>query len=134
MPFGGEPVGFGAFVLVKFAGYTAAGHLLRKAYDSPANAWKVGAVRTAIGVAAGSAYFAAWLHLKIDVSPAVWFLGLCPIRVLEWGLLLRIFFEPRLLRTARSWEYTVYGIVWSFMLDAIGVAAAFVVPGGVWVC
>jgi hypothetical protein len=78
--------------------------------------------------------FAAWLRTKLNVSPAVWFLALCPIRVLEWGVLLRIFFEPRLLRSARSWKYTVYGLLWSYALDAIGVAAAFVVPGGVWVC
>jgi hypothetical protein len=50
------------------------------------------------------------------------------------GVLLRIFFEPRLLRSARSWKYTVYGHLWSYALDAIAVAAAFVVPGGVWVC
>jgi hypothetical protein len=29
--------------------------------------------------------FAAWLRTKLNVSPAVWFLALCPIRVREWG-------------------------------------------------
>lgn len=32
--------------------------------------------------------------------------------------------------------YFVYIIstIWSYVLDAIGIGAAFVLPGGIWVC
>ncbi len=131
---GGEPVGFAAFVLVKLAGYSGAGRMLTKAYDSPVSCWKVGAMRTAIGIAAGLAYFGVWNASKAMPNPFLWFLGLIPVRLVEWGFLQRIFFDKSLLRSWRSWDYAAYGTVWSFVLDGVGVVAAFVVPGGFWVC
>jgi hypothetical protein len=131
---GPEPAGFAAFVLVKLAGYSGAGWFLAKAYDSPVSYWKVGAVRTVIGIAAGLAYFGAWTASNGSPSPYLWFLGLIPVRLIEWGFLLRLFFDSSMLRTLRSWEYSAYGAVWSFVLDGVGVAAAFVVPGGFWIC
>lgn len=134
MPMGGGSAGFAAFVVVKFAGYTAAGHYLAKAYDSPTPSWKTGAVRTAIGVAVGMTYFTVWNHVRLPYSSYLWFIGLIPVRFAEWGLLLRLSFDKSMLRSARSWKYSLYGTLWSFALDAIGVVAAFVVPGGVWIC
>ena len=65
MPVGvSDPVlGYATFCAIKFAGYSAAGHVLSVQYDHDVSAWKVGAVRTLIGMAAGAAYFAAWYVL-----------------------------------------------------------------------
>jgi hypothetical protein len=134
MPIGRGPVGFGVFLLVEFAGYAGAAQMLSKSYELPTNSWKVGGVRTVIGVAAGLMYFGLWSLSKSEPSPFLWFGGLFPIRVVEWGILLRIFFDKKLFQSARSWRYSVFGTLWSFALDAIGVGAALVVPGGMWVC
>jgi hypothetical protein len=134
MPMGGGAVGFVAFVVVKFAGYTAAAHYLGKGYEQPTNIWKVGGTRTIIGMAVGAAYWGAWSYSSLAPHPLLWFLALIPIRVMEWGALLRIFFDRKLFESSRSWKYAVYGTIWSFVLDAIGVGAALVVPGGVWIC
>ncbi|ERR1700722_12014487 len=133
MPMGPSQVGFAAFVLVKLGGYTGAAQVLRKAYDVPASAWKVGAVRTGIGLVAGLAVFGGW-YLSHANSEWGWFVTLLPVRILEWGLLLHLFFDKTFLGSSRSWRYAALGTVWSFTLDAIGVGAALVVPGGMWVC
>ena len=73
---GPGPVGFGAFLLVKFAGYAGAAQMLSKSYELPTNSWKVGGVRTVIGVAAGPTYFGLWGLSKSEPSPFLWFGGL----------------------------------------------------------
>ena len=47
-------LGYATFCAIKFAGYTAAAHFLSMSYDRDVSAWKVGAVRTLIGMAAGA--------------------------------------------------------------------------------
>jgi len=130
---GGGPTGFAAFLAVKYAGYSLAGRVLNYAYnvslDSP---WKVGAIRTGIGLGAGALVGAAALY--IHMPEWTFFGGLIPIRVLEWGLLLRLYYESRFLGNSRAWRWSAAGVGWSFVLDAIGIVAAFVVPGGFWVC
>jgi hypothetical protein len=134
MPMGPGPVGLIAFVGVKFTGYSLAAYLLNRAYEARENAWKVGAARTAIGIAAGAAYLASWNLAHAAPGMAGWLLSLVPVRLAEWGLLLRIFFDKRFLATPQSWRYAALGSRWSYALDAVGLAAAWVVPGGFWVC
>jgi hypothetical protein len=135
MPATPGPVGVATFVAMKFCGYSIAGRFLAKEYERPVSLkWKVGAVRTAIGIAMGVAYFAVWNYfLSPHYSGLTWFLGLVPVRLLEWGLLLRIFFEPTVLRSTSSWQFSTIGTAWSFVLDAVGIGAALVVPGGIWI-
>ena len=134
MPMGPGPVGFAAFLLVKFGGYTGAAHVLSKAYSLPSNSVRIGAARTAIGIGAGLAYFSAWSVAKSEPNLLIWFIGLLPVRILEWGILLRLYFDKKMFESERSWRYSFFGTLWSFALDAIGVGAAFVIPGGMWVC
>jgi hypothetical protein len=130
---GPGPTGFAAFLAVKYAGYSLAGGVLNWAYSTrERSAWKVGLVRTVIGVAAGVTFGLAAMYLPI--GGWLFFGGLIPVRVLEWGLLLRLFYEAQFLATPRAWRWSAAGVVWSFLLDAIGVGAALVVPGGIWVC
>jgi hypothetical protein len=69
MPAGiSNPVlGYATFCAIKFAGYSAAGHFLSVQYDRDVSAWKVGAVRTLIGMAAGAAYSGLWLVIDPNV-------------------------------------------------------------------
>ncbi len=140
MPMGPAPLGFAYFVGIKFVGYTAAAYVLKRVYpDSPASLAKVGGTRTAIGVGAGLIYgglwFAALTHLiDYHYSEYVYFAGLFPVRILEWGLLLHLFFDRGLTDLQKTFRVSAGATVWSYCLDAIGIGAALVIPGGIWVC
>jgi hypothetical protein len=135
MPMGPEPIGFAAFLGVKLFGYTVFSKVvLNRAYSKTDGGFKSGAARTGIGLAAGAVYGGLWLLLKPPDPGYLFYLRLFPIRILEWGLLLRLFFEPQFLRTRTAWMSTIGGTFCSYLLDAVGVVAAFVVPGGMWVC
>jgi len=137
--------GLAYFAGVKLAGYTGYAYFLRKRLfdDIPngafARTFKIGATRTGIGVAAGIVYGGlAFLTVGIfgeGASSGVYYmLGLLPLRVLEWWLLLWLFFRPKIGdRPKTAWGIGL-GIVVSYALDAIGIGAALVLPGGIWVC
>jgi len=140
MPGGGGALGFAAFAAVKFGGYTAAGELLnrRLSPNAPPRAVSIGVVRLAIGLVAGMSYgaFFAFLAPSNEAMARIvplFFLALFPIRLLEWFILLKLFFRRE---TAGSppWKWMVVGTAWSFVLDGLAVAAAFTIPGGLWIC
>ena len=64
----------------------------------------------------------------------VFFGLLIPIRLAEWSLLIHLFFDRELTQRGRDLRYAARGTFWSFLLDAVGIGAAFVVPGGFWIC
>lgn len=143
MPAGPGPIGFVAFAGVKFVGYTVAALALKKAFPSAsAGAAKVGLARTGIGLVAGTLFGGIWLLLSMRVehwwpdwmAGFVFFGVLIPIRLAEWSLLIHIFFDWGLVQRARDLEFAAYGSLWSFVLDAVGILAALVVPGGFWIC
>lgn len=140
MPMGAAPLGFVYFAGVKFAGYTAAGFALKRAYpEYQGGIAKVGAARTAIGLVAGLVFGAAWMFLSSRVfhfqDPGFsYFLGLLPVRIAEWLLLLHLFFDRHLKDWRKAIKSAVAGSIWSYCLDAIGIGAALVMPGGIWIC
>jgi len=140
MPMGPGPIAFAAFVGVKFVGYTAAAKLLQRNYEAPQVSFvKVGSARTALGIAAGLAYGAVWMFATRNVVGAgpsmLWyFLGLAPIRMGEWSLILWLFFDRKDPDWTRLLIFAGLGSLWSYALDAIGMGTALVIPGGMWVC
>jgi len=116
--------------------------VLTNVFQSPRNAWLVGLARTGIGLVAGTLFGGAWflLAMRFDnkwadwVAASVFFGLLIPIRLAEWSLLIHFFFDRGLLQRARDLKLAAVGSAWSFVLDAIGIVSAFVVPGGFWVC
>jgi hypothetical protein len=142
MPAGPGPIGFAAFTGVKFAGYVVASLVLKNAFQSSRNVWIVGLARTGIGLAAGIAFGGLWILLSNhfenkwpDAVASAVFLGLLiPIRLVEWSILIHFFFDRGLVRRAKDLKYIAFGSLWSFVLDAVGILAAFVVPGGFWIC
>jgi hypothetical protein len=145
MPGGPAPLGFAYFAAVKFAGYTGAAWVLRRSYQAKeTSVWKVGAARTALGLAAGAAYGGLFLWLakhsatpgsyNVGEPPYLYFGGLVPIRLGEWSLIIWYFFQRGRTNPGLLLRNSALGILWSFILDAVGIFTAIVAPGGVWIC
>jgi hypothetical protein len=139
------PAGFLYFTAVKAAGYTAASVVLKIGYGLRAapkpSVWTLGLTRTGIGLAAGALYGGLWIlalnkfnTMEGEGSAVLFYLFLLPIRLAEWILLIWLFLDRGLHQRARMWKYAAFGMICSYVLDAIGVGAAFVLPGGFWVC
>jgi hypothetical protein len=132
---GPGPIAFVAFVGVKFIGYTAAAKVLQRTYEAPqVSVMKVGSARTALGIAAGLAYGAIWMFARRNFDDVWYFLGLVPIRMGEWSLILWLFFDRKDPDWTRLLIFAGLGSLWSYALDAIGVGSTRVIPGGMWVC
>ena len=139
------PMGFLYFAGIKALGYTAASVVLKMGYglrDAPKpSIWAVGLSRTGIGLAAGALYGGLWILALTRFNnsggegyEALFYLFLLPIRLAEWILLIWLFLDRGLHQRARMWKYAAFGTICSYALDAVGVAAALVLPGGIWVC
>ncbi len=155
MPAGPAVGGFGYFLLIKWIGYSAFCGIAIPRFSSVEsqtslsltqdrkietttlpNPLKAGLIRTAIGLAVGCAIgipFYAVLPTWLDkYSSLLFFAVLVPVRVGEWALLLKLLYKNATIKA--RWTLISTGILTSFALDAIGVMAAFVLPGGAWVC
>ena len=143
MPAGPTPFGFAYFAGVKFAGYTCAAWALNRTYHSKETSiWKVGGARTALGLATGAVYGGLFFLMvnsfhflnNSDYNGVLYLGGLIPIRLLEWSLLIRYFYQRGSPNRVLLLRNSALGIIWSFVLDAIGIYAVFVTPGGAWIC
>jgi hypothetical protein len=147
-------MGFVYFAAAKYLGYTAfcrlviqpqcarsfVGHQADGQSEIPPipSPWKGGAIRTLIGVTIGAivglGFWKIPYFADADNSGNIFFfILLVPIRIVEWQLLLRwayrdFHFDVRALRVP------VLGMLASFALDGLGILAAFVLPGGLWIC
>jgi hypothetical protein len=135
MPMGAAPLGFVYFAGVKLAGYTLAGEGLRRVYraEKP-KALLFGVARTALGVAAGVAFASIALRGGVDRSEAFYYVLLAPVRLAEWIFILWLFFDRRPASVGRLLGLAALGSLWSYVLDAPAIFAAFALPGGVWIC
>ena len=135
MPAGPEVLGVVYFAAVKLVGYTAAAKYLKGKYSRPeVNAWLAGGVRTFIGLAFG--IFAVFFASQLDIfrSTPAFFVLLVPVRIVEWLLLLWLFFERPNWGWSRALGWAATGTVWSFVLDVPAIFAVFALPGGMWIC
>jgi hypothetical protein len=164
MPGGPAAIGFVYFAAAKLVGYTAfcrwaiqpqaefalnlqasgmtASTPLTSSEDYarrvPA-AWKAGAVRTLIGVAIGAAVGLGFWKIPYfaehDFIDQFWFFALLvPVRIGEWWLLLKWIYRESRFSERQKIALIATGIVASFVLDALGVVTAMILPGGFWVC
>ena len=97
---------------------------------------KIGVTRTLIGLIVGAAYAGlARTGIFGDLTSNIFLLGLFPVRIGEWLLLLRIAFKEKI----HDWKLTAsavgVGIIVSYCLDFVGIVAGLVLPGGAtWIC
>lgn len=145
MPGAPTAAGFAYFAGVKAVGYTGAAIVLKRGYQAlepvKANVINIGLSRTGIGLAAGLIYGSLWIvvgnGMRLQESEGLaiyYYLLLLPVRLAEWTFLIWLFFDKTLHDRIRMWKYITFGTICSYVLDAIGVGAAFVLPGGFWVC
>jgi hypothetical protein len=83
--------------------------------------------------ALGVAYALSLSRLDVTNGEFAFYLGLVPMRVLEWLVILWLFYRAVPDRTRWPW-YVAAGIGWSFLLDLPASFAAIALPGGVWIC
>lgn len=140
-------MGFVYFAAVKYAGYSA---YCRWAIEprlhnsggatSPApSAWKAGAVRTLIGLGIGTVvglgfWKIPYFSQQDGLATFLFFGFLVPVRALEWWLLFCWIYGIGSLGESTGWKLISGGIAASFALDGLGILAAFVLPGGIWIC
>lgn len=138
MPGGFEnPVqGYLAFGAVKLAGYSLAAWRLNRSYpETSANIAAVGLTRTVVGMAFGSVLGLLTLPLVLvsEWSFIIYYLGLIPVRLLEWWIIILLFYDRRAQTKSKGWLYAGLGTAWSYALD-IPALIGFFVTGGLWIC
>ncbi|HXF39277.1 MAG TPA: hypothetical protein VN687_06155 [Blastocatellia bacterium] len=134
-PTGMGLIGLAAFPAIKFTGYALAGRFLKHRYQDPGiSSIKFGAARTVLGIFAGITY--ACLVGSVKSSDTRIYLGLAPVRIVEWLLIIWIFFEYGSLTSnkQRLIGYSLLGVVWSYFLDLFGLLPLIIIPGWFWVC
>jgi hypothetical protein len=129
-------IGYLGFCVVKFAGYSLVARFIFRAYQrADRNALVVGGVRTLIGMGAGATYYGLW-RLIPDATAAGgigYLCGLLPVRIVEWWLLLWLFYDRRLQQDRRDWRTVGLATIWSYILDVPAIIG-FLITGGLWVC
>jgi hypothetical protein len=118
-------------LLVKFFGYSLAGRVLNRAYSSTAHsAWKIGGIRTLIGVVVGGVFTGIWILLDGmgvfqnlgwnmgRIGSSVFYLAaLFPIRIGEWFFTIWYFYDRSREKLGKDILFTFIGIIWSYALD-----------------
>jgi hypothetical protein len=132
-----EPLWGGlAFTSIKFVGYSLAGLYLNKSYpNATPNFLTVGATRTIIGIFFGTilAMFSFPFVFVGGVGLLIYIVGLIPVRLFEWFLIIRFFYDQNLEDRPKMWRSIIFGTVWSFLLDIPSLIGLFVI-GKFWIC
>lgn len=128
-------VGYITFTAVKLVGYSIAGLFLNNRYaNSNSNFGLVGLVRTVIGIVFGGLLGLTSSVLSDGgVGFYVYFFGLIPVRLLEWWIIIWLFYDRPLQTKPKNWFYAGLGTAWSFILD-IPALVGFIATAGVWIC
>ena len=118
-----EPLqGILAFTSIKFVGYSLAALYLNKSYPNSTNNFLVvGLVRTIIGIVFGIILTSISFPFVFigGLGFLVYILGLIPVRLLEWSILIRFFYDESVEDKHQLWKHKVLGTLWSFILEAI---------------
>jgi hypothetical protein len=135
MAFGSSTLGVAYFAGIKLAGYSAFAYRINRDQSlTQPRPVVIGLTRAAIGIGVGVSY--AWLvsHWTVNNGRVLFYAGLIPVRIVEWLLLLWLFYRdvPGLVR--RRTRYLAEGVGVSYLLDLPAAFAAFALPGGFWIC
>src|SRR5690349_15093419 len=116
-----------AFAAIKLAGYCTAAFVISKLYGKAIKWWfPKRLARTLIGIAFGYPYF-NWATSSFQ-SLAFMF-GLIPIRMIEWLLLVIIFYDRKLGNRRKAYGVAAAGTAWSFLLD-LPATIGYILVGG----
>jgi hypothetical protein len=129
-------VGYLAFSAVKFGGYTFAAWRLNRSYPEQArNVAAVGGARTGVGMVVGTALglFLIPLMLFGELGLVAYYLAFIPVRLVEWWIIILLFYDRHLQTQAKDWRNAGLGTVWSYVLD-VPALMGLVATGGLWIC
>ncbi len=119
-----------AFGAIKLVGYCFAAHIISKQYEKLPTSWfRIGLTRTLIGLAFGYPYY-SW---ATSFHSPYFLLGLIPIRIIEWLLLIVLFYDRRLSNWRQALVVASAGTGWSFLLDLPAIFG-YILVGGFWIC
>lgn len=123
--------GYITFCAIKLLGYTLVSRKIDSEYsDCPRSVPLVGATRTLLGMGIGAFYS----HLLLgQISTPVYWAGLLPVRMAEWGFVIWLFYDRKREHPQRGFFVALYGTVWSYILD-IPAAIGFLATGGLSIC
>jgi hypothetical protein len=128
--------GYLAFSAVKLAGYSLAGWYLNRRYSNATTHFAlVGIARTVIGMIFGAALgFVVFFPLALGgMGILAYIFGLIPMRLIEWWILILIFYDRSMQSMSKDWRHAALGTVWSFVLD-IPALIGLIATAGFWIC
>ncbi|MFC1749533.1 hypothetical protein ACFL2V_12080 [Pseudomonadota bacterium] len=114
------------YLVIKVVGYSFYAKYLNRLFSKENNIWKVGAVRTLLGVVLGvihNAVLFSTLNISMGRSPIggedtfIYLLLLILLRVFEWGIIVYWFYTRSLGINVRTIKGVGLGVIWSFILD-----------------
>jgi hypothetical protein len=124
------------YALIKIVGYSLFAKYLNSLYQKHQNIWKVGLVRTVLGVVLGLVHngiFFSFFNISMGRSPIggegtyLFFTLLVLLRVIEWSLIVHWFYDKNITEKNKALKAICLGIFWSFILDIPLMAGLFVV-------
>ena len=128
-------LGTGIYALIKILGYSLFAKFLNSLFLTHNNIWKVGLVRTILGVVLGLAhnvFFLSFFNISMGRSPIggedtyLYFTFLILLRIFEWGLIIYLFYDRKMKKRALIIKAIGLGVIWSFILDIPLLAGLFV--------
>jgi len=136
--------GFAAFAGLKFGGYVLAGIALKKIQPAiQTSAVIIAAWRTLLGVVLGPLFsLGFFITLGLDAPqyrgpqylPYLYYPALVALRVCVWAIVIFFVYREALISRQKLWLYSVYGALWSCVLDLPAFAIAWVTPGQMPFC
>lgn len=133
-------IGTVLYLCIKVVGYTVFAAFLNRLYACSNSIWKVGMVRTLLGVVLGLAHNAVFLSFfKISMGRAplggedtrLYFAALVLLRFFEWGLIIFWFYDRKYRNKRTLVRAVATGTVWSFILDIPLLAGLFTVAASI---
>lgn len=127
--------GYLVFCGIKAAGYTLAAPVISRAFDRrDVNSFGVGGVRTLIGMGAAAILLGLGGLLSELAVPgfsnmppvAIVIATLTATRLLEWWLLIWLFYRRRTSSRGKDWGIVSLGVLWSYVLDIPAIVGWFV--------
>lgn len=122
-------MGYFYLAVIKAGGYLGAAYFLTRIYHSDAHLrmWIVALTRLLLGLTVGLAYGGLWIlvtrHREIGSNLTLYLWLLLPIRIAEWLVILRFFFDKSLTRHIKSYLLATAGAFWSYALDGLAIMA-----------
>jgi hypothetical protein len=71
--------------------------------------------------------------ISVSASPLFFFISIIPIRIIEWFLIIFIFFDKKISMNGENWEIVYKGVIFSFVLD-IPAIIGYLSLGDICIC